>query len=394
MIASAPLGLETILFAVTGMSPAVITETIWALAHEPEPIIPARVIVVTTAAGRGELERQLFTSDPRFGGRCPWDALRDSLAALGHELTGRLRFGTTADDVRVITATDPHTGRSHELADLRTPADNAAAADFLLEQLRGLVENPDTRVVASLAGGRKTMGALLYACMTLVGRETDRLTHVLVDEPYDALAGFWFPGQPGGALPRPARGSRPALTAEPAAAVVEVADVPFVPLRNLFHRELGQTAGTFSRLLDLCRVNVRISAGEHLNLEVGRTRRDAIVNGRRLELAPREHLVLLFFADRAKRGETIVSSYDEILGDLNAFRAELRASAPQTDWSDWRNSSQLNADFDERNLTRVLSDLRTKARRTGGDVVFLADVLPSKGRCALDVPGPRIFIKD
>ena len=192
--------LETVLLAVTGMSPAVLTETIWALAQEPEPIIPTRVIVVTTADGRRELERQLFGPEPRFGGRTPWDTLRDALSAAGHDLSGHLRFGTTGDDIRVITGCDPVTGRTRELADLRTPADNEAAADFLLEQVRALVENPDTRLVASLAGGRKTMGALLYACLTLVGRETDRLTHVLVNEPFETLRGFWFPGQPGGPI--------------------------------------------------------------------------------------------------------------------------------------------------------------------------------------------------
>ncbi|MCZ7641236.1 MAG: CRISPR-associated ring nuclease Csm6 [Verrucomicrobia bacterium] len=188
---------ETVLLAVTGMSPAVLTETVWALAHEPEPVIPSRVIVLTTASGRDALVARLFAPHPAFAGRSPWDTLREALAGEGHDLRGRLRFGTTPDDIRVITAVDPATGRSRELDDLRSPADNEAAANFLLEQVRTVVENPDTGLVASLAGGRKTMGALLYACLTLVGRETDRLTHVLVNEPFETSRDFFFPGQPG-----------------------------------------------------------------------------------------------------------------------------------------------------------------------------------------------------
>ena len=65
--------------------------------NEPESVIPTRVIVITTADGKCELERQLFTSDPQWNGRCPWDVLRDSLTTLGHALAGRLRFGTIAD---------------------------------------------------------------------------------------------------------------------------------------------------------------------------------------------------------------------------------------------------------------------------------------------------------
>ena len=191
---------ETILFAVTGMSPAVLTETIWALAHEAEPVIPQRVVVLTTLEGRKRLEQALFVPREDWGGMSAWEALRVALIDAGHDLARKLRFGTTADDIRVITAMDARTAQSCELADLRSQQDNEAAADFLLDQLRGLTANPDIRVVASMAGGRKTMGALLYGCMTLAGRDEDRLTHVLVNEPYESLVDFFFPGQPSGVI--------------------------------------------------------------------------------------------------------------------------------------------------------------------------------------------------
>jgi CRISPR-associated protein (TIGR02584 family) len=107
-----------------------------------------------------------------------------ALQKQGCPIADRLRFGTTGDDILVFARSGP-TGRSIELADIRTPADNHAAADFLLEKLRQFTENDDVRLVCSLAGGRKTMGALLYAGLSLIGRDTDRLTHVLVNEPFD-----------------------------------------------------------------------------------------------------------------------------------------------------------------------------------------------------------------
>ena len=125
-----------------------------------------------------------------------WDALRARLAALGHDLTGRLQFGTTGGDIRVFSAPDRRTGRSRELEDIRTPEDNQAAADLVLDEVRRITFNDDTRLVASLAGGRKTMGALLYAALSLLGRPQDRLTHVLVNEPFDdprLAPRFYFP---------------------------------------------------------------------------------------------------------------------------------------------------------------------------------------------------------
>lgn len=382
---------EIVLLAVTGMSPAVLTETIWALAHpcdDSEPILPHRVILVTTAQGRIEIERQLFHPLARFGGRVPWDVLREALAAEGFDVHQSLRFGTTANDVRVITATDSTNGRSVELADLRSVRDNDAAADYLLEQVRGVVENPDTRLIASMAGGRKTMGALLYACMTLAGRETDRLTHVLVSEPFETLREFYFPSQPGGVL-----SDRSGQVFEPALAKVELADVPFVALRNLFVSELNRKAGTFSRLVSSCRANVRQRAAEGLKLTIDSARPELEVNGTRIKLAPLEHLLLLFLAGRAKNNEPAFGAYKNAVDALNTFRVEMIAAAPEKDFSNWRHSDSLQNQWDDRAITKASADLRGKLRGHGPDAAAFAACLPEKGRCSLDVPGEMIFIK-
>jgi CRISPR-associated protein (TIGR02584 family) len=380
---------ETILLSVTGMSPAVLTETVWALAQETPAVVPHRVIVVTTSAGAREIRRQLFEPLERFAGATAWETLRSALGAQGLDLANRLRFGTTGSDLRIITAPNPVTHCSSELADIRSPADNEATADFLLEQVRSVVENPDTQLIASIAGGRKTMGALLYACMTLIGRETDRLTHVLVSEPFDTLRDFFFPTQPGASLC-----DRSGASVAPAAARVDLADVPFVPLRNLFRRELGQPAGSFGRLIDVCRANVRLTVGENLRFEIDFRHPRCWINGALLGLSPREHFVLLFFAQRAKQGDTVLSAYDECLVELNEFRKQVRKTAPPNDFSDWRHSDSLSSEIDERDLTRLLSDVRRKTKKIGGDASYLSAVLPSKGRCALDIPPSLIHIKN
>ena len=343
------------------------------------------VIVLTTVEGRRQVTEQLLGPSPRFGGLSPWEALRTALEAEGFDLSGRLRFGSTPDDIRVFTATDSG-NLSRELPDIRTPSDNEAAADFLLEQVRGIVENPDLRLIASLAGGRKTMGALLYACLTLAGRETDRLTHVLVNEPFDTLREFWFPGQPGGTIP-----DRAGMAHPPGEARVDLADVPFVPLRNLFQRELGRKAGTFSRLVESCRQNIRQLAAASLRLTVETTRAEIEINGERVKLAPTEHLVLLFLALRAKHGEPAYPAYKEAVDDLNAFRAQ--QVQQQKSFGDWRHADSLRALWEERDITKAVSGLREKCRQRGGSATALANCLPEKGRCSLDMIGSLIFIQ-
>lgn len=380
---------EVVLLAVTGMSPAILTETIWALAQEPEPVIPTRVLAVTTTPGRRLIEQQLLGSNPRFAGRSPWQALRDALAAQGHDLTGRLRFGPTSDDVRVITAVHPQTGETRELDDLRHPADNEAAADFLLSHVRAQVENPDTHLIASLAGGRKTMGALLYACLSLVGRETDRLTHVLVTEPFESLKDFWFPSQPGGPLV-----DREDKPHNPSAARIELADIPFVALRVLFHKEFGRSAGSFRRLVDRCRDQVSRTAGEQVRLQIDRTRCEIDVNGTRLAPAPREHIILLFLADRCKNGGEPIASYQEAVEPLDQFRKDLRASAPKAALADWRHGVSLENRFqEEQEIRRAISSLRKKLREAGGNAPDLIPCLPGRGRFSLSVPPSLIQLK-
>jgi CRISPR-associated protein (TIGR02584 family) len=389
-----PPASETILLAVTGMSPAILTETIWALAHPADaspPLLPHRVIVVTTTHGRDKLNA-LFQPAAQLAGLAPWDALRAALQAEGHQLAGRLRFGQTADDIRVITAADPATGRSVELPDIRNRADNEAAADFLLEQVRTIVENPDTHLIASVAGGRKTMSALLYACLTLLGRETDRLTHVLVSEPFETLRDFWFPAQPGGPLRLASAqsvGSAPSVL--PATATVDLANVPFVPLRNLFHRDLASKPGSFLRLVENCRTDLRQRAAENLRLTLDTTRAELEVNGQTFKLAPTEMLVTWFLARRAKQNEPAYAAYKDALDDLNTFRQEQLAA--KKDFNDWRHADSLRATPDDRFLTKAISELRYKLRHRGGDATTLANCLPEKGRCSLDVPGAMIFIR-
>ncbi|MBX3746398.1 MAG: TIGR02584 family CRISPR-associated protein [Verrucomicrobiae bacterium] len=379
---------DTVLLAVTGMSPAVLTETVWALAHQPEPVIPARIVVVTTALGRTRIERDLFGPSPRFKGQTPWLTLRDALADAGHPVEGRLRFGTTSDDIRVITAVDPATGCSRELADIRTPSDNEAAADFLLGQVRQFVENADIHLIASVAGGRKTMGALLYACLTLAGRETDRLTHVLVNEPFETTPDFFFPAQPGG--PLSSRDNRPL---DPATAVIELADVPFVPLRNLFTRELGRNAGTFSRLIDNCREEVRKAAGQNVGLTIYRERRLIDIQGTRVELAPQEHLLLLCLATRRNQGEPTLDSFADAVRAVDDFRRDLAQTAPLNDFSDWRHSTAVNEAFDtDQKIRRAVSSIRRKLQSAGGNAYLLAPALPQKGRFSLEIEPALICI--
>jgi CRISPR-associated protein (TIGR02584 family) len=282
------------------MSPAILTETVWALAYPAkgiEPLIPDRVIAVTTLPGKGRIEEELFVPSPEYENRGVWQALRRSVLGKGFEVDPRLNL----DSVQVIARRDPTLGRSFPLEDIRTPADNDVAADFILEELRKLTENADTRVVASLAGGRKTMGALLYAALTLLGRPQDRLTHVLVSEPFEdpgLRPRFFFPAEPEMLHEHPRTGGAHRGTA----ARLWLADVPFVRLRELFPRQLGRYPGSFGALVKTCSEQIEEIGGPPA-VGVEPEACTIIVNGVRLVLAPREFALFSFLAERCLAGK-------------------------------------------------------------------------------------------
>lgn len=94
------------MLAVTGMTPQVITETIYALKTERD-IVPDEVHVVTTSSGADCIRETLL--DPSCG---RW---QDFVSALGADKT----ISFNAANVHVIRTAD---GR--KLDDIRTPEDN------------------------------------------------------------------------------------------------------------------------------------------------------------------------------------------------------------------------------------------------------------------------------
>jgi len=50
-----------ILIAGMGTSPAVLTETVWALAHQKKPVVPDEIVVLTTKPGKDALRTSVMS---------------------------------------------------------------------------------------------------------------------------------------------------------------------------------------------------------------------------------------------------------------------------------------------------------------------------------------------
>lgn len=215
-----------LLLALVGLTPQVVTETLYALVvRSSPPFLPTGLHLVTTAEGVERIRLQLL--DPGIG------ALTAFAADYAPELGGVL-----ADPA--ITILEGPGGAP--LPDIATAEDGMAAADHMLQLVRRLTADAETAICASIAGGRKTMGFLLGYAMSLFGRPQDRLTHVLVSREFQAHPGFFYPPPQPRILFLPPD-NRPVRTD---AAQIVLTDIPFVRLRQGLPQRLLEGSASFA----------------------------------------------------------------------------------------------------------------------------------------------------
>ncbi|MFQ3595980.1 MAG: CRISPR-associated ring nuclease Csm6, partial [Sphingomonadaceae bacterium] len=168
-----------ILLITAGATPQVVTETVWALAHQ-QAWLPDRILLATTGEGarlyeRGDPDRGI---DPLLGPSGRLARLLDVLGATSTEIA--VRVARKGDEV---------------VADLRTKAEVELFADMLLAEVAAITAAPATELHLSLAGGRKTMSFIAGQVMSLLGRRQDVLSHVLVEpRALENRPDFWWPG--------------------------------------------------------------------------------------------------------------------------------------------------------------------------------------------------------
>lgn len=182
---SSPAQPYRVLLCASGMSPAIITETLYALAvTRAVPFFPDEIHVVTTTEGQTRINQDLLQT----GG--PFDQLVAEYWPIGRQ---RPRFDHST--IHVIRGQ----------ADVNSEHSNKLAGDCMFQTYHGIQQGSlllggvsrqgdAPQIHASIAGGRKTMSFLMGHVFSLLAGPDDELSHVLVNEPFEAVKPtFFFP---------------------------------------------------------------------------------------------------------------------------------------------------------------------------------------------------------
>ena len=260
-----------VLVAVTGLSPQIVTETLYALIHQkPYRFVPTELRLVTTQEGANLATETLLAPETgKFSQFCK-----------EYDLSGKIRFD--AESICVIKSE-----AGEYLDDIRAPEDNVIAADMITNTLRELTSDPTCAVHVSIAGGRKTMGFYIGYALSIFARLQDRLSHVLVSKEFETQKEFFFPTTRSTLLT-----TKNGRTLDASRALVTLADIPFIRMRNNLSIK---TTTTYKDIVE--RLNMAMSGPKVLLDEIKRT---VFLNGIMVELKPQHFAYYAWLIKRLK----------------------------------------------------------------------------------------------
>jgi len=335
---------KNILLLVTGGTPQIITETIWALACDPqhnEQWVPDEVHIISTRYGLNEVKNKLLGKDK-------------ILTRIKNEYAQIANLRLEENFLHCFTDQD-----GNELEDLRTPEENEFAANLICEKIRYFSSDEKVSLHVSIAGGRKTMGFYAGYALSLYGRAQDRMSHVLVDEKFEKGINFYYPSKNENDFIIDRENKTIGLSKD---AQVWLAQIPFVRLKEAV-KDKHQLKGEDSFSTVVHKINESFN---DVKLKILVHSREVLINDKFVikNLAPREFAMLHWFADLRKKGfDGIVAPTKKINSkDISPQEAKYIAQLSEQFkqyYEEFKNTDDIQLDVDKQFFESVKSLLNT-----------------------------------
>ncbi|MGP5503728.1 CRISPR-associated ring nuclease Csm6 [Psychrobacter celer] len=356
---------RNILFLVTGMTPQIITETIWALAcddNAEDNWVPDEVHVLSTQDGLNQIRKRLF-EDGVF------EQFKKDYPILSHT--------AFHIDEHLHVITDQN---NKPLIDLKTPEDNERSADIICQMVKDFTSMEDTSIHVSIAGGRKTMGFYAGYALSLYGRAQDSLSHVLVEEKFERAVDFFYP-TPSEYL---VSDRNKEVVGDAQEAQVWLAKIPFVRMHEaILPKHQLRKEDSFSEVVQ--KIN---ESYEDVSLELNAFSRKAIINDKFVidNLPPREWAFLNWFADRRQSGKDGIIAPTKNITEKNIDSQQLSHISQLTEeyqsyYYDHKNEADLDISVDKKFFQSAKSRLQTALKEALGiELAAKLDITSDAGK--------------
>ena len=269
------IAMKGILLAVSGLSPQVITETLYALHQNDRPV--DAIHIITTGVGKERIFGTLLAG------------------ALGvfYQYLRDYQIDPASIDFGDHTIHILRRENGAEIRDIETQEDNEALLAECLKWAHHFTQDPDTAVYFSIAGGRKTMSACLTLAAQLYGRPQDRLYHVLVPPIFESSPEFYYPPPQSRFVVLEDRQGRQ-LKMDSAYGKVTLVPLPFISIRDRL------TDGFLDRPLDPGTLMSSLVQEEAPRLVVNPMEKKLIFNRIEVDFQPAWMALYLFFVQHKK----------------------------------------------------------------------------------------------
>ena len=272
---------RNILLLVTGMTPQIVTETVYGLAIQSKGNMPAwvpdEIHVISTQDGLNQIRNRLL--DQGNFRRLLEDYQLPDIAF---------------SEANLYCITN---AAGELLKDLKTPDDNERAADTICELVRQFTADENTSLHVSIAGGRKTMGFYAGYALSLYGREQDRMSHVLVEERFETVSDFYYPTPDTRFVT-----NRDGKTLDAKEAQVWLATIPFVRLRSSLAPHALVDKASFSDVVES--IN---DLAQPVSITLNGLKQTVIIKDKICDLPPRDFAFYLWFVKRKLAGREGIS---------------------------------------------------------------------------------------
>jgi CRISPR-associated protein (TIGR02584 family) len=268
---------KNILVCVSGLTPQIVTETLFCLAVKQKTPVD-EIYVLTTKRGREViLGKDTHPATPKT-----------SLKTEIEDLCKKYKIKKPVfeeNDKHIIVAKE----ESIELSDIRTDKDNILFPNKVCEFIRDKSSAPDTTLYCSITGGRKSMSVHIANSLSIFAREQDKLLHVLTKEEHE-FKGFY-----------------PMNKKE--AEDLELSEIPFVRLRSILAADVKQEKLlklNFDEIVKHTQSQLKLLAPSN-KMIIDIERRELRFGNFKITLEYMEFLFYYFFVDSKMKGTPNIS---------------------------------------------------------------------------------------